>query len=233
MEFKRKRTLYEMIFKRLFDFLLSLIGIIVLSPLLLVLAILVRTKLGSPIIFKQPRSGKNGKVFNVYKFRSMTNKKDENGNLLPDENRLTKFGRALRKTSLDELPQLFNILIGQMSIVGPRPQLARYVELYDEHQNKKHLVRPGLTGLAQVNGRNNIDWGERLNYDVEYVEKITIFKDIKILFKTVGIVFKAKDVNQEGNETYEDFADYLLRQNKITEEEYEAHFEKHLNGGNK
>lgn len=202
---KRKRTIYEVIFKRPLDFFLSLIAIIILSPLMLIIAILVRIKLGGPVIFKQARPGKNEKIFNIYKFRTMTNEKDENGNLLPDEIRLTKFGKFLRSTSLDELPGLFNILFGQMSIVGPRPLLVQYLPLYNEEQRKRHLVRPGLTGLAQVNGRNAITWQQKFDYDTKYVQKITFFKDLAIIFKTVIKVFKRADISSNTHETMEFF----------------------------
>src|SRR5690554_133767 len=219
--YKRRKTIYEVIFKRPIDFILSLIAIILLSPVMLVVAILVRTKLGSPIIFKQSRPGKNGKPFNMYKFRSMTNQKDENGNLLPDEIRLTKFGKRLRSTSLDELPGLFNILFGQMSIVGPRPQLTKYMWFMSEEVNRRHLVRPGLTGLAQVNGRNAIDWDKRFEYDLKYIEKITFWKDVKIIFKTAIKVIKREDINKEGMATYEDYGEYLIDKGRLTKEEYE------------
>jgi len=177
--------MYIKYFKRLFDIVLSLIAIIILSPVLLITAILVRIKLGSPVIFKQKRAGKGGKIFTIYKFRTMTDARDENGALLPDEIRLTKFGNMLRKLSLDELLEILNILQGRMSIIGPRPLLAEYLPLYTEEQKHRHDVRPGLTGLAQVNGRNEMDWDMRLKYDLEYVHKITLSGDIKIFFKTV------------------------------------------------
>lgn len=205
MEVKRKRTIYEVVFKRPLDFILSLIAIIILSPLMLIIAILVKTKLGSPILFAQERPGKNEKIFKMYKFRSMTNEKDENGNLLPDERRLTKFGKFLRSTSLDELPGLFSILIGKMSIVGPRPLLVEYLPLYNETQKKRHLVRPGLTGLAQVNGRNTISWEERFELDVKYVNKITFWQDFKIIIKTFFKVLKRSDINSDNSVTMEPF----------------------------
>lgn len=167
------------------DFILSLIAIILLSPVMLILVVLVRTKLGGPVLFKQERPGKNEKIFKMYKFRSMTDKKDENGNLLPDEVRLTKFGKFLRSTSLDELPGLFSILTGKMSIVGPRPLLTEYLLYYTDQERRRHLVRPGLTGLAQINGRNYITWEERFNYDLKYIEKVTFLTDLKIVIKTV------------------------------------------------
>ena len=165
--------MYAKYIKRILDFILSLIALIVLSPVLLVVAILVRIKLGSPIIFKQQRPGKDEKIFTLYKFRTMTDKKDENGNLLPDSERLTKFGKVLRSTSLDELPELVNILKGDMSIVGPRPLLIRDMLFMTDEQRKRHTVRQGLTGLAQINGRNNINWEEKLEYDLQYIKNIT------------------------------------------------------------
>ena len=165
-----KNGIYERYIKRILDFTLSLIALICLSPILLITAILVRAKLGSPIIFKQQRPGKDEKIFTLYKFRTMTDEKDENGNFLPDSERLTKFGKILRSTSLDELPELINILKGDMSIVGPRPQLIRDMLFMTDEQRKRHTVRQGLTGLAQVNGRNNITWEEKINYDLEYIE---------------------------------------------------------------
>jgi len=172
--------MYRKYFKRPLDFILSLIAIIVLSPVFIIIAILVRIKLGSPVIFKQDRPGLNEKIFTMYKFRTMTDERDENGELLPDSKRLTKFGRMLRSTSLDELPELFNILKGDMSFVGPRPLLVEYLPLYNEQQRRRHEVRPGLTGYAQVNGRNAISWEEKFKYDLEYVEKISFLLDLKI-----------------------------------------------------
>lgn len=216
----RKRTIYEVVLKRPLDFILSLLGIIVLLPVYIIVAILVWIKLGAPVIFKQHRPGKNGKIFKIYKFRSMTNKKDESGNLLPDEQRLTKFGSFLRKSSLDEIPGLFNILMGKMSIVGPRPQLIDDMFFMTEEQNRRHLVKPGVTGLAQVSGRNDISWEDKLSYDIQYIGKITFWGDIKILFKTVFKVFKSEGVNTTGMATAEDLGVYLLRTNQIDEKEY-------------
>lgn len=186
--------MYAKYFKRMLDFILSLIALIILSPVLLIVAILVRIKLGSPIIFKQQRPGKNEKIFTLYKFRTMTDKKDENGNLLPDSERLTKFGKLLRSTSLDELPELINILKGDMAIVGPRPLLVEYLPYYTEEEKHRHDVRPGLTGLAQVNGRNSISWEEKFKYDVQYVKKITFLGDLKIILKTVKKTVKREDI---------------------------------------
>ena len=186
--------MYAKYFKRMLDFILSLIALIILSPILLIVAILVRIKLGSPIIFKQQRPGKDEKIFTLYKFRTMTDKKDENGNLLPDSERLTKFGKLLRSTSLDELPELINILKGDMAIVGPRPLLVEYLPYYTEEEKRRHDVRPGLTGLAQVNGRNSISWEEKFKYDVQYVKKITFLGDLKIILKTVKKTVKREDI---------------------------------------
>ena len=213
--------MYAKYIKRTLDFILSLLALIVLSPILLILYILVRIKLGKPAIFKQQRPGKDEKIFTLYKFRTMTDEKDENGNILPDEARLTKFGKFLRSTSLDELPELINIIKGDMAIVGPRPQLIRDMLFMTEEQRKRHSVRQGLTGLAQISGRNNITWEDKINYDLEYIENITFINDIKIIFKTIAKVFKRADISQNGMDTAEDLCDYLLRENKITKEEYE------------
>ena len=200
-----KQGFYEKYLKRLQDFLCALAAIIVLSPVMLITAILVRTKLGSPIIFKQERPGLNGKIFTLYKFRTMTDKRDENGELLPDAVRLTKFGKMLRSTSLDELPELFNILNGDMAVVGPRPLLVEYLPRYNAHQARRHEVRPGFTGLAQVNGRNSITWEEKFNWDVQYVDHITFIEDWKIIFKTVGTVLKREGISSETSVTMEKF----------------------------
>lgn len=198
--------MYAKYIKRPMDFVLSLIAIICLSPVMAVTAILVRTKLGSPVLFKQKRPGKDEKIFNMYKFRSMTDERDDDGNLLPDEVRLTKFGRALRKTSLDELPELFNILKGDMSIVGPRPLLVAYLSRYDERQKRRHEVRPGLSGLAQINGRNAISWKEKFEWDVTYVDNITFIGDIRIILSTVWKAFvKEEGISAEGQATMEEF----------------------------
>lgn len=197
--------MYKRFFKRFFDIVLSLTALILLSPVLLIVAVLVRVKLGSPVIFCQERPGKNEKIFRLYKFRSMTDGRDENGNLLPDEVRLTKFGRILRSTSLDELPELWNILKGDMSIVGPRPLLVKYLPRYNEEQRHRHDARPGLTGLAQVNGRNAISWEERFAYDVEYVRSVGFLLDLRILFLTVAVVFRRSGIHSAGSETQEEF----------------------------
>ena len=197
--------MYKHFFKRLIDFILSLIALIVLSPILLIVALLVRTKLGSPIIFKQERPGLNEKIFTLYKFRTMTDAKDEQGNLLPDDIRLTKFGKLLRSTSLDELPELFNILKGDMAIVGPRPLLVRYLPLYNEHQKHRHDVRPGFTGWAQCNGRNAISWEEKFDLDVYYTKHVSLLLDIKIILKTVKVVLFREGISSETSVTMEEF----------------------------
>lgn len=199
------QSFYTKHIKRVFDIVISLIAILVLSPILLIVAVLVKTKLGSPIIFRQQRPGLNENVFEMMKFRSMTDEKDEDGNLLPDDVRLTSFGKVLRATSLDELPEVFNILKGDMSIIGPRPLLVSYLPLYNNDQRKRHLVRPGLTGYAQVNGRNAQTWEQRFKYDLEYIEDVSLFIDIKILFKTVITVLKREGVADEGTATKEPF----------------------------
>ena len=200
-----KKGFYEEFIKRPQDFLCALAAIIVLSPVMIITAILVRTKLGSPIIFKQERPGLNGKIFTLYKFRTMTDKKDENGNLLPDEIRLTNFGKKLRSTSLDELPELFNILNGDMAVVGPRPLLVRYLPRYNAHQARRHEVRPGFTGYAQVNGRNSITWEDKFDKDVYYVEHVTFLGDWKIIFQTVRTVLKREGISSDTSATMEEF----------------------------
>ena len=202
---EHKPTFYEKYMKRALDILLSGLALIVLSPVLLVTAILVRIKLGSPVIFHQDRPGKDGEIFRLYKFRSMTDEKDENGKLLPDEVRLTKFGRVLRATSLDELPELWNILRGDMSIVGPRPLLVKYLPLYNEEQKHRHDVLPGLTGWAQVNGRNAISWEEKFEYDVWYVQNISFAVDVKAVFLTVKKVFCREGISAEDSAPMEAF----------------------------
>ena len=214
--------MYKLLFKRLLDFILSLVALIVLSPIMLIIAIMIRIKLGKPVIFKQKRPGKDERIFEMYKFRTMSDKRDRKGNLLSDEDRLTKFGKLLRATSLDELPELFNILKGDMSIVGPRPQLVRDMVFMSDKQRKRHSVRQGLTGLAQVNGRNNISWEDKINYDLKYIDKITFINDFKIIMNTVLKVFKREGVSTEGMDTAEDFGDYLLRCKKITIEQYQT-----------
>lgn len=187
-----KKGLYERYFKRLMDIVLSFTALIFLAPVLFIVAILVKIKLGSPVIFKQERPGLNEKIFTIYKFRTMTDERDEDGELLPDDSRLTNFGRKLRNYSLDELPQLFNIIKGDISIVGPRPLVVRYLPYYSEIEKCRHNVRPGLTGLAQINGRNQISWEERFLYDVNYVENVTFKNDLFLIFKTFKKVFKGE-----------------------------------------
>ncbi|WP_022765772.1 sugar transferase [Butyrivibrio sp. XPD2006] len=197
--------MYKNYIKRLLDILISLIIIVCFCWLYLILAILVRTKLGSPVLFKQPRPGKDEKIFNMYKFRTMTDEKDENGNLLPDEVRLTSFGKKLRSTSLDELPEFFNILKGDMSFIGPRPLLVKYLPLYNEEQHHRHDVRPGLTGWAQVNGRNLLSWEDKFEKDVYYVNNLSFLLDLKIVFKTIAVVFDRSGINSETDATMEAF----------------------------
>lgn len=207
--------MYKKFFKRFFDIILSLIAIIILSPVYLIISVLVLIFMGWPILFKQPRPGKNEKIFNMYKFRTMTNKKDKDGNLLPDEQRLPKFGRFLRKTSLDELPEIFLIFIGKMSIVGPRPLVVQYLPYYTEEEHHRHDVRPGLTGWAQVNGRNNLSWDDRFKLDIEYVNNISLIFDIKIIFLTIKKVIKASDINVRGTGKMMDFDEYRREQNEL------------------
>lgn len=197
--------MYRKYIKRLTDIVVSLCGIIVLSPVYLILALLVRMKLGSPVIFKQERPGKDEKIFTLCKFRTMTDKRDENGELLPDEIRLTGFGKVLRATSLDELPELWNILKGDMSLIGPRPLLVKYLPLYNDFQRHRHDVKPGLTGWAQVNGRNAISWEQRFELDVYYVDHMSFLLDMKILFLTVAVVFRHNDINSATDATMEAF----------------------------
>lgn len=215
--------MYRLFFKRFFDFILSLIALIVLSPVILIVAILVRIKLGSPIIFCQERPGKNEKIFKMYKFRTMTDEKDAYGNLLPDEARLTEFGKTLRNTSIDELPEAFNILKGEMSFIGPRPLLVRDMVFMTDKQRQRHNVRPGLSGLAQVNGRNAIDWERKLDYDLEYIKDITFLGDMKIILQTLSkAIIKQEGITEEGMATAEDYGDYLLNKGKIGKDKYES-----------
>ncbi|MCD7726081.1 MAG: sugar transferase [Clostridiales bacterium] len=208
--------MYKNYIKRCLDFLLSLCGIIVLSPVLLVLCILVRVKLGSPVFFCQQRPGRDEKLFTLRKFRTMTDERDEKGELLPDHLRLTKFGRFLRATSLDELPELFNILKGDMSIIGPRPLLVSYLPYYSRREKLRHSVRPGLTGLAQVSGRNFIDWDRRMEKDVEYVEHLTFAMDIKVLWLTIRTVLgHAEEVAEDTNAVEGNFAE--IRKKRLEE----------------
>jgi lipopolysaccharide/colanic/teichoic acid biosynthesis glycosyltransferase len=196
---------YEKYFKRPLDFLFSLLALIILSPILLITYMLVIIFLGFPGIFKQPRPGRDEKIFNLYKFRTMTNTKDKNGKLLPDEKRLTKFGKFLRSASLDELPELINILIGDMSFIGPRPLLVDYLPRYNIKQRRRHEIRPGLTGLAQVSGRNSIPWQKRFDIDILYVDRITFLQDSSIILKTISLVLKRKNINSSASATMEEF----------------------------
>lgn len=202
---KRKQGFYEKYVKVPQDCILALLALIVLSPVLLIVSIVVRVKLGSPVLFKQERAGKNGKPFYIYKFRSMSDEKDENGELLPDEQRLGKFGKLLRSTSLDELPSLWNVVCAKCSLVGPRCLYMRYNGRYNEHQARRLEVRPGITGLAQVNGRNAISWEEKFNYDVEYVDNISFLGDWTIMFQTVFTVLKRDGISSETSVTMEEF----------------------------
>ena len=205
--------IYKNVVKRILDFLIALFALILLSPLLLIVAILVRSKLGTPVLFKQKRPGKKEKIFTLYKFRTMTDERGGNGELMPDEVRLTRFGKLLRSTSLDELPELFNILAGKMSLIGPRPLLIKYLPLYNEIQRHRHDVRPGLTGLAQMNGRNAITWEKKFEYDIEYVNHLSFAFDCKIFFGTIKAVFKREGISSATDATMEAFTG-----TKMTEE---------------
>lgn len=200
-----KNSFYVKYSKRFFDVILSLLALVVLSPVMLLIAVLVKIKLGSPVLFCQERPGKEGKIFMMYKFRTMTEKKDKEGKLLPDKERLTEFGRKLRRSSLDELPELINIIKGEMSIVGPRPLLVEYLPLYNQEQRKRHEVRPGLTGLAQVNGRNSIKWEEKFEYDIEYIKTVSAWTDIKIICQTIKKVWKKEGIQAGQSPTIEPF----------------------------
>lgn len=202
---EHKKGFYEKYIKRTQDFTCALIACIILSPVMMVIAILVKIKIGSPVLFAQERPGLNGEIFKLYKFRTMTNECDENGELLPDKQRLTSFGKMLRSTSLDELPELAAILSGRMAVCGPRPLLVKYLPRYDAHQARRHEVRPGFTGLAQVNGRNSISWEERFELDVKYIDHITFLGDWKIIFQTVRTVLKREGINSQTSATMEEF----------------------------
>lgn len=206
IEAPHRKGVYERYIKRPLDFVLSFIALIVLSPILLITAILVRIKLGSPVIFKQERPGLNGEIFNMYKFRTMTDARDECGNLLSDDERLTDFGKKLRSTSIDELPEFWNIVRGDMSLIGPRPLLVKYLPRYNAHQARRHEVRPGVTGYAQVNGRNSITWEKKFDLDVEYVDNVTFAGDMQIIFKTIKTVLMRDGINSDNSVTMEEFA---------------------------
>lgn len=213
--------MYAKYIKRPLDFFLSFCAITVLSPILLILIIVGAVAMGGNPFFTQKRPGKDEKIFKLIKFRTMTNKKDSEGNLLPDDQRLTKYGKFLRSTSLDELPELINILKGDMAVIGPRPQLVRDMVFMTEEQRKRHTVRPGLSGLAQVNGRNAIKWENKLSFDLEYIKNITFYGDVKLIFQTILKVFKRADISEEGMETAEDFGDYLLKIGEVDAIEYD------------
>lgn len=220
MEAVHKAGLYEKYVKRPQDFLCALAALLVLSPVMLVTAILVRMKLGTPVIFSQERPGRNGKIFRLYKFRSMSDARDSEGNLLPDEERLGNFGKKLRATSLDELPELINILRGDMSVVGPRPLLVKYLPRYNAYQARRHEVRPGFTGYAQVHGRNAISWEEKFDYDVKYVDHITFAGDWKIIFQTVAAVFRRDGISSATSATMEEFmgSDAAVKEAAVSKE---------------
>lgn len=224
---ERECSFYEVYVKRLMDIVCSLVAIIVFCWLYIIVAVLVRVKLGAPILFKQPRPGKidpktgREKIFYMYKFRSMSDERDENGTLLPDDVRLGKFGEILRATSLDELPEAFNILKGDMSIIGPRPQLVRDMVFMTDEQRMRHTAKPGLSGLAQVNGRNDISWEDKLNWDLQYIEEVSFFGDVNIIFKTVIKAFVKQEGITDGEmATAYDYGDWLLKEGKVSKEEY-------------
>ena len=214
--------IYAKYVKRVLDIICAFFGLIIFSPIMLVAAVLVRVKLGKPVIFVQKRPGKDGRIFKLYKFRSMSDARGEDGKLLPDDKRLGKFGKSLRATSIDELPELFNILKGDMSVVGPRPLLVRDMVFMSDFQKKRHSVLPGLTGLAQVNGRNGVDWKKKLEYDLQYIKKITLYNDLKIIMKTVIKAIICKEgITEEGMSTATDYGDYLLAQGEISKGVYD------------
>lgn len=218
--------MYSKYLKRILDVISSIMLLFILAPLMLIISILVKIKLGPPVLFKQKRPGKKNKdgierIFMLYKFRTMTDKKDDNGNLLPDNMRLTKFGNFLRESSLDELPELINILKGDMSIIGPRPQLVRDMVFMTEKQRERHNVTPGLTGLAQINGRNEISWEDKFKYDLVYIENISFLNDLKILVKTISCVIRKENINTTGMATAEDLGDYLLRTKSVDKKIYD------------
>lgn len=214
--------MYLKYLKRTFDLVSSGCALLILSPILIYTSYLVKTRLGSPVLFTQIRPGKDGKLFKMYKFRSMTDERDAEGNLLPDDVRLTEFGKKLRSSSLDELPELINIFKGDMSVVGPRPQLVRDMVFFSDEEMKRQSVYPGLTGLAQISGRNNISWEDKFKYDLKYIQKVSFLEDMRIIYRTVFKVANQDDINTEGMETAEDLGDYLLRTGKVSKEEYDA-----------
>ena len=214
--------MYKNFFKRIFDVILSASALIFLSPVLLYLAWLIRKNLGSPIIFTQVRPGKDGKLFRMCKFRSMTDERDANGKLLPDEQRLPPFGKKLRESSLDELPELWNILKGDMSLVGPRPRLVRDMVFFTPDEMRRQSVYPGLTGLAQISGRNNIGWKQKFSYDLQYIKDINFFEDLRIMWRTVFKVADKEDIATDGMATSEDYGDWLLRTGEISRQDYDA-----------
>ena len=230
MILQRKQGFYEKYVKRILDIICSLLALMVFSWLYAIIAIMVRVKMGSPVLFKQPRPGmidpKTGKerIFDMYKFRSMTDERDENGTLLPDEYRLTAFGKMLRATSLDEIPEAFNILKGDMSVIGPRPQLVRDMVFMTEQQRMRHTAKPGLSGLAQIMGRNSITWEDKINWDLKYIDKVSFWNDLKIVLLTVKKVFNRKNMTQSSQEidVTDDYGDVLLKAGKVSQEQYDA-----------
>lgn len=225
---QRKKGIYEKYIKRILDIICSLLAIVVFSWLYLLVAVMVRIKMGSPVLFKQPRPGminpKTGqeRIFDMYKFRTMTDERDETGKLLPDELRLNNFGRALRATSLDELPEALNILKGDMSVIGPRPQLVRDMVFMSDEQRRRHTVKPGLSGLAQVKGRNAITWEEKLAWDLKYIEHVSFWNDVKIICCTIAAVFKRSGITDGENATALDYGDVLLKDGKVSHAQYNA-----------
>ena len=213
--------MYKKYFKRLFDLCSSGMALLFLSPLLLYIAYLVKVKLGSPVLFTQIRPGKDNRLFKMYKFRTMTDARDKEGNLLPDDLRLTAFGKKLRETSLDELLELINIFKGDMSVVGPRPQLVRDMVFFSDKEMQRQSVYPGLTGLAQISGRNNISWEEKFKYDLQYIDRISFLEDMRIIYRTIFKVANQDDINTEGMETAEDYGDWLRRKKLLTDQDYE------------
>lgn len=229
MQLYRKRGFYERVVKRLLDLVCGVLTVLVFGWLYLIVALLVRIMMGKPVLFRQPRPGmidpKTGRerIFDMYKFRTMTDERDEKGDLLPDEQRLGKFGRALRATSLDELPELINILRGDMSVIGPRPQLVRDMTFMSAEQRMRHTAKPGLSGLAQVMGRNAISWDRKLDYDLQYIQRVSLWNDLKILAMTVRKVFIRRDLTESSEEidVTDDFGDYLLKSGRVSKEEYD------------